>query len=331
MRLAVPVGMHRRATSKRSLAARGATFFEAASDGCAIELAHPGGSIRPRSCGRNGRLAFLGIVMLVVGCGGSTHDGTGTTQPGDGSVSASGGRSTAGSSGRSGAGGRAGGGGQGGTGDVPATGGAESGGFGAGGSAGAGAGGAAGNAGSGGSSGAPGRVPAVHRAAAVSCDGTRPYFDAGAPKTDAAVGPPVECRTHADCTSGVNGRCVGNGHDGWRCTYDACFSDADCPGTDGGPGGGRAGVCACENGFRSDNNSCLYAGDCRTDADCGTRGYCSPTLGMCGGYAPFIGYYCHTAADECIDDADCTGTGINYCAWSELKGHWACSNSICVG
>jgi hypothetical protein len=151
-------------------------------------------------------------------------------------------------------------------------------------------------------------------------------FDAGAPKLDAAVGPPVDCRTHAECTAGDNGRCVGNGHDGWRCTYDDCFSDADCPGFDGG----RAGVCACKNGFRSDNNVCLYAGNCRTDADCG-GGYCSPTLGQCGRYGTFVGYYCHTSADECTDDADCAATPNAYCAWSELKGHWACSTSYCVG
>lgn len=207
----------------------------------------------------------------------------------------------------------------------------------------AGAGGSAASGGSGARSGAGGigtggggglgRAPALHRAQATACDDTRPYYDAGAPVVDGAVtGGFVSCHTHQDCTSGLNGRCVGNGHDGWRCDYDECLTDSDCTGD---AGAGRM-VCACSSGFRSDNNVCL-AGNCRTDADCGANGYCSPTLGDCGKYGgltAYSGYYCHTAADECVDDADCGGDGsygTPYCAYSPITGHWACSSTNCVG
>jgi hypothetical protein len=139
-----------------------------------------------------------------------------------------------------------------------------------------------------------------------------------------AGGPPVTCHAHADCTAGQNGRCSGNGHDGWHCTYDQCFADADCSGT------AASSVCACEGGFRSDNNVCLRDGNCRTDADCGSGGYCSPSLGSCGNYAKAVGYFCHTPQDECVNDSDCGG-GPWYCAYSPLVGHWKCSNAHCVG
>ena len=92
------------------------------------------------------------------------------------------------------------------------------------------------------------------------------------------------------------------------------------------------GVCACGGGFWSDNNVCLNDGNCRTDADCGEGGACSPTLGDCGDYAGVVAYYCHTPTDECVDDADCTGTaGRGYCAYNPAAGHWMCSDAQCVG
>lgn len=171
------------------------------------------------------------------------------------------------------------------------------------------------------SSGSQARVPRVHRAAAAPCDTTRPP----SPGLE-SPNPGAMCTSDAECTSGLNGRCTGNGHDGWRCTYDECTKDADCV----EPGTGKGGLCACENGFHSDNNVCLFVGNCRIDADCGSGGYCSPTLGDCGNYSPFDAYYCHTAADECVDDADCGGAGA-YCAYSAIKGHWSCSSMNCVG
>jgi hypothetical protein len=140
------------------------------------------------------------------------------------------------------------------------------------------------------------------------------------------------CHSDAECTEGENGRCGGNGHDGYRCTYDNCFADSDCSGA----ASGEARVCGCEGGFRSENNVCLV-GNCQLDADCGQGGYCSPSLGNCGNYAKTVGYFCHTPDDECIDDADCdalpgAGTfGAPYCAFMPTIGHWKCSNTHCVG
>jgi hypothetical protein len=60
------------------------------------------------------------------------------------------------------------------------------------------------------------------------------------------------------------------------------------------------------------------------DADCGENGYCSPTAntGCSGGLA---GYYCHTSADECLDDEDCADAGAySVCAYDNTNQHWAC-------
>ncbi len=164
--------------------------------------------------------------------------------------------------------------------------------------------------------------PRAHRASVSACDHVRPPGSS----PDPGGGPPADCMTDADCTTGENGRCNGNGHDGWRCTYDACFEDSDC---------GATSACECEGSFRSDANSCLPA-NCRTDADCAT-GFCSPTLGSCGDYTGTVGWYCHTCEDECVDDDDCaTGRdagifGRPYCAFDPTRGRWACQSSHCAG
>jgi hypothetical protein len=56
-------------------------------------------------------------------------------------------------------------------------------------------------------------------------------------------------------------------------------------------------VCAC--GIA---NQCKK-GNCRLDSDCGQGGYCSPAIDTCGAV---LGYYCHSASDECVNDEDCT-------------------------
>lgn len=167
------------------------------------------------------------------------------------------------------------------------------------------------------------RVPAQHRSSAASCDHQRSTIE---PNPD-PNGPMVECTEHADCTEGENGRCVGNSHDGWHCTYDLCFEDSDCSGSR---------VCECGGGFRSDHNVCL-PGNCQTDADCGENGFCSPSFGSCGDYSGVVAYYCHTCEDECVDDSDCadmgdgSGWGDPYCMYNETVGHWTCSDSQCAG
>lgn len=156
-----------------------------------------------------------------------------------------------------------------------------------------------------------------HRASAATCDMVRLP---GSPPDPSWMG---ECATDADCAAGNNGRCTGNSHDGWRCTYDMCFADSDCDATR---------LCACEGGFRSDENVCLPS-NCRSDAECAT-GFCSPTLGSCGHYTSWVGYFCHTCDDLCVNDEDCPlmgGTQPGYCAYSTANSRWQCEYSECVG
>ncbi len=163
--------------------------------------------------------------------------------------------------------------------------------------------------------------PEVHRASATACDNERstdgPFLDPGAEEWSS-------CTSHDDCTEGENGRCTGNSHDGWNCTYDSCFEDSDC----------GDGLCACSGGWRSDANVCL-GGDCRTDADCGDGSYCSPTFGDCGAFGGVVAYYCRTCEDECVNDSDCgedpNGWGPGYCMFSQEVGHWLCGYQQCAG
>ncbi len=169
-----------------------------------------------------------------------------------------------------------------------------------------------------------GRVPLRHRAAATTCPTVRP------PSTcEGGFGPPGTCTADRDCTTGTNGRCVGNPHDGCRCNYDVCNNDSDCT---------MGGACECRLASRgaAGANVCI-PGNCRIDADCGERGYCSPTLGSCGDYGGLAGYYCHTPEDECVDDEDCLGVDAGflgqrpYCMFAREVGHWRCSNQGCAG
>ena len=168
------------------------------------------------------------------------------------------------------------------------------------------------------------RVPLRHRAVATACTAPR------APSTCDPGGVPMSaCTADGECAAGTNGRCVGNPHDGCRCSYDECVNDADCP---------MGGACECRLAGRGAGgaNVCI-PGDCRVDADCGPRGFCSPTLGDCGTFGGLSGYYCHTATDECVDDADCAGQDAGalgqtpYCAYSRQVGHWRCSSQGCAG
>ena len=168
------------------------------------------------------------------------------------------------------------------------------------------------------------RVPAQHRAAATACAMTRP------------PGPVVlttgTCKMDSDCvdgTMGQNGRCVPSRF-GATCTYDRCFDDSTC--------GGR--VCLCrpdgETTASLRVNGCLSEGNCRTDADCGAGGACSPSFSTCGAYTGVVAYYCHTPQDTCVDDTDCTGSdggggGPGYCMFSPQGGLWLCAYTQCVG
>jgi len=175
--------------------------------------------------------------------------------------------------------------------------------------------------------------PTNHRPTATACSTTRPPgidTDAGAPDSG-VVG---QCTSDADCTMGDNGRCLppGGNAAGDYCTYDACSTDGDC---------GTGKVCVCgtdEPPYGRTANACV-PGNCRVDSDCGAKGYCSPTEATsCGNRSGTVGYYCHTAGDDCTNDSDCAGTtdggatmGPGYCAWQPTVGKWACSYGICTG
>ena len=159
--------------------------------------------------------------------------------------------------------------------------------------------------------------PQNHRIDAITCDNVRS-------DTEPVIEQPeiADCMVHADCTDGDNGRCSGNPHDGYYCTYDQCFTDDDCGG----------GVCACGGGFRSDHNVCL-GGNCQVDADCGTDGFCSPSYGSCGEYTGVTTYFCHTEEDTCLNDSDCGDGewGPGYCRFFEDQGSWSCAYDHCAG
>jgi hypothetical protein len=156
-------------------------------------------------------------------------------------------------------------------------------------------------------------VPEVHRPASVACPTERGpgSFD---PQLAFA-----ECTADEDCTGGDNGRCMMSqgGALTNRCTYDACFTDGDCP---------AAHVCRCREST-SDANACV-AGDCVTDADCGAGGYCSPSKAPDQVNYGISGYYCHSPADECLDDADCPDENgaTAYCVYDDELTHWRCSS-----
>lgn len=167
----------------------------------------------------------------------------------------------------------------------------------------------------------------VHRTVAMACPAERPP----SPEPTEFTGPPPDCRKHADCTEGKNGRCLHHGKSGVHCSYDKCFKDDDCPGKT---------VCACRGEHDGLDNRCLKVGNCRVDGDCGPKGTCSPSLGQCGYSGGVQGYFCHSATDECINDADCEGKGPKgrnpvfendgVCRYEQSVGHWKCDYSECT-
>ena len=106
--------------------------------------------------------------------------------------------------------------------------------------------------------------PAEHVTSEVTCP-----TDRGTPMVDSTAG--GDCAAHSDCTAGANGRCV-RVRFGNVCTYDDCFTTADCA--------GAGGTCLCR---RSDDTegyvaSRCTAGNCGTDADCGLGGLVQPVI-----------------------------------------------------
>jgi hypothetical protein len=180
----------------------------------------------------------------------------------------------------------------------------------------------------------PPRVPKIHRSTASSCmqprsggsdAGVYCGFFGGEVGGDAGA-----CQYDTDCTAGMSGRCVCNAFlpvtgSVTSCSYDACQSDLDCA------NGSSGGVCDCRegplgSGNQSAANVCL-AGNCRTDADCGSGGYCSPSNVPGCGPDWWYGYFCHTANDTCTNDTDCPGPN-GLCA--TYGNAWHCYPSPCA-
>jgi len=187
-------------------------------------------------------------------------------------------------------------------------------------------------------------APVSHRATSACCSAERgpgpsgqPYLYCEATATVCPSPSATTCASDSECTSGVNGRCfpfegqVGPG----GCSYDECFTDSGC--------GARI-PCICR-GSSTDNNAnvCDVGGNCAVDSDCGQDGYCSPSVqvvpnqmpNVCWGSAP---YYCHTAADLCINDSDCPASDAGAppfpptytCAYSPQDSRWECMQAVCA-
>jgi len=108
------------------------------------------------------------------------------------------------------------------------------------------------------------------------------------------------------------------------CSYDECVTDSEC----------GSGVCDCRDKENRGANTC-QKGNCRIDADC-KGSTCSPSAVHVDRYCitgiPLgsFGWFCHVAADECIDDADCKGTAMSACVFDVDANHWKCRALDCV-
>ncbi len=162
-------------------------------------------------------------------------------------------------------------------------------------------------------------VPDAHRPVAEPCSNSRPSTvpDGG------FVGALDSCHTDQDCADGgLDGRCVVNPGTGFPiCTWDQCVSDSDC--SDGG-------VCACRDYAGYDINACVTA-TCHVDSDCGDGGYCSPMNSGCPPFIGTVGYYCHTAQDQCFNDDDCEDSTPTYCLFDPHSRRWLCAPLDCTG
>ena len=164
-------------------------------------------------------------------------------------------------------------------------------------------------------------VPTLHFPSGATCRASRGPGNAST-YTCPDAGLPGCCTADSDCTDGTNGRCTITGNGGPHCTYDECTTSTDCA-------TGKS--CACGDVNQYSFNVCVPS-NCRTDADCGANGYCSPTLDFtCGTYGgEYTGVYCHTAQDQCTNDSDCGGTN-GRCSYNPETSRWECATGMCAG
>jgi hypothetical protein len=168
--------------------------------------------------------------------------------------------------------------------------------------------------------------PAEHRSTATACGAS---IIPGEPDLNImfASNATFDCKANADCNKQQGGRCTiktcGPGGpacepQGTVCAYDACSTDFDCMGS--------SGVCDCGSGPGS-TNRCIDDSGCRTDKDCGSNGYCSPSKDACDSLIG--GYYCHSTADQCVNDSDCTGSNFGSSCTYE-NNRWECAQLACA-
>jgi hypothetical protein len=174
-----------------------------------------------------------------------------------------------------------------------------------------------------------GKAPLLHRFKANTCSTN--FRPAPPPCTaqDGSFPAQNDCSTNGDCSAGTNGRCLmtpsvpaPDAPVNCLCSYDTCFKDSDCLTT---------GPCDCLSGTRTTAANRCLPGNCRVDADCGPGRYCSPTRHTVTLYFDkqvWQGYYCHTAADACVNDSDCSQDWLYgaHCAYDTLESAWNCFN-----
>ncbi|MGH7285393.1 MAG: hypothetical protein ACRELY_28050, partial [Polyangiaceae bacterium] len=153
----------------------------------------------------------------------------------------------------------------------------------------------------------PGETPQNHFPTTPTCRTLRPPVmpdppDAGDGGFSSCPDPNAPCcASDHDCVDGgagkTNGRCVHIFYT--ECNWDGCVTSSDCASDQS---------CICASDDPSDMNRCAPS-NCRSDADCGSGGYCSPTVSACFG-GGVDGIYCHTPDDKCLNDSDCAALPV---------------------
>jgi hypothetical protein len=137
----------------------------------------------------------------------------------------------------------------------------------------------------------------------------RPPNFGGPPPVPNECVPAGNCRVDSDC--GPGGYCSPSNVGRLAC---ACVSRAPCDGPDG------SGVTDVYPPAPPPGVGCFEASDggpwVQTACVCSTPYPCGQ------------GYYCHTACDECVDDADCMSNG-GTCAYSLPDRRWECIAQEC--
>jgi hypothetical protein len=161
------------------------------------------------------------------------------------------------------------------------------------------------------------------RSEVIECDSYReagPVWDAdGDGQLDTEDYEEADCLSDAECTDGLNGRCIG---DEWGyqvyCSYDQCLTDEDCD---------NGAVCAC--GGDEDRNVCMSS-SCTINSDCAEGELCVQDTFACHD----SGWHCMAPDAACLSDSDCPDEegasaplGMGDCTYSD--GAWECAFNYC--